>query len=59
MVGKVWWQVWQIAGHVEFTVKKQRRRNVGISLLSTFHSTYRIIPSPIFRVGLPSSVKPF
>lgn len=40
--------------HIEFTIRKQRKVNAGISFLSPFYSARDHSPwLPAFRVGLP------
>lgn len=48
MAGKVWWQKYEMPGHIESTVRKQKEIDASVALPMTCYH-------PTFRVWLPTS----
>lgn len=52
MMGKLWWEESETAGHVMSSVSKQREMTTSLQLMVSPCAVYGMVP-PSSRVGLP------
>lgn len=57
VVGKAWWQEWEVAGHIVFAARNQRVIGVAAQLSFIFYlEPDDEIVMPTFRAGLPTLI---